>query len=82
MNHEENHRVKQQYDRIAGSYDLVDRLIPSSWRIKATRLAYHMFFLLNRPEKENRRNQEVKELQTSPLTQRSSLQIRLCILLH
>ena len=40
MNHEENHRVKQQYDRIAGSYDLVDRLIPSSWRIKATRLAY------------------------------------------
>ena len=40
MNHEENHRVKQQYDRIAGSYDLVDRLIPRSWRIKTTRLAY------------------------------------------
>ena len=40
MAQEENNRVKQQYDRIAGSYDLVDRLIPRSWRIKTTRLAY------------------------------------------
>ena len=40
MSHEENRRIKQQYDRIAARYDLVDRLIPRSWRIKATQLAY------------------------------------------
>ena len=40
MSHEENRRIKQQYDRIAARYDLVDRLIPRSWRVKATQLAY------------------------------------------
>ena len=40
MAQEENQRIKQQYARIAGSYDLVDRLIPRNWRIKATQLAY------------------------------------------
>ncbi len=40
MAQEENQRIKQQYARIAGSYDLVDRLIPRNWRVKATQLAY------------------------------------------
>ena len=40
MAHKENQRIKQQYARIAASYDLVDRLIPRSWRIKATQLSY------------------------------------------
>ncbi len=39
MEHEENRRIKLQYARIAGSYDLVDRLIPGYWRAKATGFA-------------------------------------------
>ncbi len=40
MNSEENQRIKNQYDKIAGGYDAVDWFIPAAWRRKATRLAY------------------------------------------
>ena len=36
----ENRRVKAQYDKAAQIYDVVDWLIPGTWRRKATGLAY------------------------------------------
>lgn len=35
-----NRNIKSKYDNIAGSYDLIDRIIPSVWRREATGFAY------------------------------------------
>jgi len=40
LNNIENQRIKDTYDNVAAIYDAVDWLIPTSWRRRATSLAY------------------------------------------
>lgn len=40
MEQSDNQRIRDQYDRIASRYDLVEWFIPRAWRVKATALAY------------------------------------------
>lgn len=40
MKHEEKQEDINKFDKIAGSYNLVDHIIPAKWRQKATALAY------------------------------------------
>jgi ubiquinone/menaquinone biosynthesis C-methylase UbiE len=40
MKTEEMQKNVNKFDKIAGSYNLVDHIIPAKWRQKATALAY------------------------------------------
>jgi ubiquinone/menaquinone biosynthesis C-methylase UbiE len=40
VDNKENRKIKSKYDNIAGSYDLIDNIIPSAWRREAARFAY------------------------------------------